>query len=76
MANTYNNRIQKFTNDGAFFEEWLAPGVASSGYGLDVVNMGTVILNQYVFVTDFSSAIQIFKWKSEVGGPDGAGNPQ
>jgi NHL repeat-containing protein len=74
VADTFNHRIQKFTNTGSFLTAWDTHGTGGIGpaqFGfpvdLDVINSGIVFFEEYVYIADLkNNRIQVFTWKPEV----------
>jgi NHL repeat-containing protein len=71
VVDSGNNRVQKFTNYGGFVTSWGTPGIGPGHFGfpvyLDVINTGTVVLKEYVYVVDVGNyRIHVFTWKPDV----------
>jgi tripartite motif-containing protein 71 len=82
VADSANNRVQKFTNDGTFVATWGSSGSADGQF--DTILGIAVDANGNVFVTDFgNSRIQKFtnagtflaKWGSSGSGDGQFNNP-
>jgi tripartite motif-containing protein 71 len=67
----FSSRVQKYTSNGGFVTSWGTRGAGPGQFDfpnyLDVINTGTVVLKEYVYVTDGNNhRIQVFTWKPDV----------